>query len=393
VLPDLHEAASREYHPLMDLVRGMFVGEHELLEEAGAGGFSVVWKARHGETGKLVAIKFPRVETLIEHLRREAGVSQRLNDPQVVPILETHLDQDPPHLVMPWIEGRRIEIPKAAPAPPQIVRALALASELVRVLARIHVAGIAHGDVKPGNVLVGADGKCHVLDLGLARFQVATRLERSLAQSLVSVDGKSIAGTLDYMAPELFDGKAPGMAADVYALGVLLHGLLTGRPPAFGVSPDSLNPYLPPGIDGLLRGMLHHDPDLRIQTAVAVVPALDRFIAEEESCLARKNGHERRRVFQARMKTLRKGFNALATVVVVVTLILGLLFVGVSLFSDGPQQTFEALIAVAAIAGGTLFFWIPLLLGITTINAWIMRVPEKTYKNRTGHPIWSFMMQ
>jgi serine/threonine protein kinase len=377
----------------VDLVRGMFVGEHELLEQAGAGGFSVVWKARHPESGKLVAIKFPKVETLIEHLRREAGVLAWLKHPQLVPVLETRFEAEPPHLVMPWIEGQRLEIPKTAPEPRQIVKALRIVRDLAEVLGYVHASGIAHGDVKPGNVLVDEAGRPHLLDLGLARLQVATRLERSLAQSLVSVDGKSIAGTLDYMAPELFDGKKPEIAADVYALGVLLHGLLTGRPPAFGVSPSSLNPYLPPGIESLLRGMLHHDPELRIRSAEVVLPDLDRFIAEEERCLAKKNGHERRRVFEGRMRTLRKGLNALLTLAALVTIVVGLFVVGLAFTGGANSDVAQALIGISLFFGGTFFFFMPLLLGITTINAWLLRVPEKTYKNRSGHPIWSFMMQ
>jgi hypothetical protein len=248
--------------------------------------------------------------------------------------------------------------------------------------------------VKPGNVLVDQAGAVHLLDLGLARLQVATRLERSLAQSLVSVDGKSIAGTLDYMAPELFDGKTPGIPSDVYSLGVLLHGLLTGRPPAFGVAPGSLNPYLPPGTEDLLRRMLHHDPASRAPDARAVLGEIDHLIAAERRCLAKKNGHERRRVFMTRMATLRRGLRALVTSAAVITLCGAALYLAVSMLDSG--RTPQALQVVAAITGmfGFMFFMcVPALLAITSINAWILRVPEKSYKNRSGHPIWSFMMQ
>lgn len=377
----------------MDLVAGQLIGDHELLSEAGAGGFCVVWKARHITTRALVAIKFPRVESLLDHLRQEAGVSQLVQDPRIVPIIETHLDQDPPHLVMPWIEGRRIETPPTAPRPEEIVDALLLARDLAAVLGRLHAAGVAHGDVKPGNVLVDAEGHCHLLDLGLARLQVATRLQRSLAQSLVSIDGRSIAGTLDFMAPELFDGKVPGIPADMYSLGVLLHGLLTGRPPAFGVSPSTLNPFLPPGTEDLLRRMLHHDPEARAPHAASVLGALDHLIAAERRCLARRNGHERRRVFVARMTTLRRGLRSLATGVAVITLVVAACYFAIALVSgrSGKLADVGAILLVMASLLATTC--VPLLLAITTVNAWIVGIPEATYKNRTGHPLWSFMMQ
>ncbi len=377
----------------MDLVPGQFVGDHELLSEAGAGGFSVVWKARNPETGALVAIKFPRVEALVDHLRREVGVAQHVTDPRIVPILETHLDADPPHLVMPWIEGHRIATPTVTPPPADMLSWLTVVRDLAAVLARLHAAGVAHGDVKPGNVLVDAQGACHLLDFGLARLQVATRLERSLAQSLVSVDGRSIAGTLDYMAPEIFDGKQPGIPADVYSLGVLLHGVLTGRPPAFGVSPSALNPYLPPGTEALLRRMLHHDPAGRAKDAGDVLHDLDGLIAAERRCLARKNGHERRRVFMTRMATVRRGLRALLSGVGALTFVVGSFYLAAIVLSGKTPRAAEALTILGVLFGSLFATFVPLLLAMTTINAFLMRVPEKTYKNRTGHPIWSFMMQ
>src|SRR5438128_2108945 len=107
----------------MDLAPGIFLGDYELLEKAGAGGFSVVWKARRPEDGALRAVKVPLVEGFVEHLRREANLARRFEHPQVVPILEVHLDADPPHLVMPWVEGRPLALPESAPSPPGIVEA------------------------------------------------------------------------------------------------------------------------------------------------------------------------------------------------------------------------------------------------------------------------------
>ena len=92
---------------MTDLVPGMFVGDHELIELAGAGGFSVVWKARRQGSGELHAIKLPRVESFLDHLRREAELSTLISDTQVVPILETRLDDETPHLVLPWVEAGR----------------------------------------------------------------------------------------------------------------------------------------------------------------------------------------------------------------------------------------------------------------------------------------------
>src|SRR5437660_1704375 len=101
----------------MDLARGMFVGDYELLERAGAGGFSIVWKAKRPDDPALYAIKIPLVESFVEHLRREADLAGRLRHPRVVEILRVELAHDPPHLVMPWIDGRTLALPESAPPP------------------------------------------------------------------------------------------------------------------------------------------------------------------------------------------------------------------------------------------------------------------------------------
>jgi serine/threonine protein kinase len=379
----------------VDLRPGMFVGEFELLERAGAGGFSEVWKVRKPPEPALYAIKLPRVDALVDHLRRDAALASRFSDPQVVAPLEVRLDAEPPHVVLPWIEGRPFPLPETPPRPEEQAGALALFLELVRVVARLHEQGLVHGDLKPGNVLVDASGSPRILDLGLARVQIEARLERSLAQSVVSVDGRSIAGTLDFMAPELFDGAKPSSASDVYSLGVILHHLLSGRPPAFGVSPRALNPYLPPGCEDFLRRLLHFDPASRVARAADLVPELERLHAAELRCLARRHGHERRRVFLERMGTLKRGLRALGVGLSAFSLASGAI---VLLGELEASQTFrgpalEAALVLIAISGFSFFTIVPLLLAVTTVNAWVLGIPEKTYKNRRGHPIWSFLMQ
>ncbi len=239
-------------------------------------------------------------------------------------------------------------------------------------------------------MILGAEGQCHLLDLGLARLQVETRLQRSLAQSLVSVSGESIAGTLEYMAPELLCGGSPSSASDVYSLGVMLHQQLTGRSPAFGVSPRQLNRYIPPGMEELLRSMLNREPSRRLESAQEAASRLKRFALGERKCLEQRNGHARRAVFQARMAVLRKGVGSLGVALVVAVLIALVLFNVGELYGQG--QVWVDFIMTPVVVPAFLVV-VGMLLGVTTINAWALGVPEKTYKERKGHPIWTFMMQ
>ncbi|KAF0240835.1 MAG: serine/threonine protein kinase [Planctomycetota bacterium] len=372
---------------------GHILGGYELLDQIGAGGFSIVMRARHVASGDIVALKLPRVPAFIAHLKREALMAARIQDPQVVAIREVCLDQDPPFLAMPYIAGANLDLPAEAPPPGEIVLAFTCFRQVVDVVARLHAAGITHGDLKPGNIRIDEAGKCHILDLGVARQQVAARQLSTLRASVVSVTGEKIAGTLEFMAPEVMSGAPPEMAADVYALGVILHQLLCGRPPAFGVTPAALNPYLPPGTSDFLRHLLHHDPKRRITDARGLPPVVDGFIFAEKRCLARRNGHARRLVFVERMRTLVRGLRALTVAsAMVVLVLLAIRFLGGGPGRHAYQPVYLGIVDVAAIACVPLGF-ICMLLAMTTINAWYMGIPEKTYKNRRGHPLWTFMMQ
>lgn len=377
---------------------GREIGGYRVVELVGAGGFSLVFRATHIASGETVALKLPRAEGFIEHLRREVLVASRFVDPQVVAIREARLEHEPPFLVMAFVEGRELALP-AEPLPfGEIMGAFETFRGIVEVVARMHEADVVHGDLKPGNLRIDAGGRCHVLDLGLARHHVAVRQLSTLRASMHSVTGEKLAGTLEYMAPEVLAGEKPGSPADVYALGVILHHMLCGRPPAFGVSPSALNPFLPPRFATFLRTTLHHDPAARFPRAGALLPAIDGFIKAEARCLARRDGHARRRVAMERLTTLARGARvlfwtaALFTVSAVAWHLAAAAFAGAAPTRNLDFQD----------ADNPLFFLVPpaaflclvgMILGVTTINAWIWRVPAKTYKERPGHRLWSFMMQ
>ncbi len=351
---------------------GRQLGEYQFVELGGAGGFSVVWKARRISDDQLVALKLPRVAAFTEHLRQEANLMQQVDDPQVLNLLAANLDHDPPHLVMPWIEGSNLPLPQEVPPPREQVVALERMLELVRVVARLHDQGLVHGDLKPGNVRVDGEGKIWLLDFGLARLQVQTKQERSLALSLVSVDGQSIAGTLDFMAPELLSGQQPTPASDVYSLGVILHRLLVGTPPAFGVSPSSLNPYLPPGCDLFIGHLLQQALEQRLCSAAELIEPLEYFVAEERRWGMIRNGHERRRkaiVQRARIRRLLRGLFWLSLPLIGALLAL---YYWRSLTLLGGLFRLLVVVVMTPLV----------LLGVPRINIWIIRGVEERRQRR-----------
>jgi serine/threonine-protein kinase len=274
---------------------------YEVLGELGRGGMGVVYKARQLALGRLVALKMLRDETLAEpadlaRFRKEAETVARLRHPNVVPIYEVREGPDHPYFTMEFVEGgtlsRRIG---GRPQPP--AEAARLAETLARAVHAVHACGVIHRDLKPGNVLLTADGTPKVVDFGLAR-----RLEGEAGSTSVG----RVVGTPSYMAPEQARGdtRAVSAASDVYALGAVLYEMLTGRPPFQGatgwdtiaqvlsqepVPPRRLQPRVPADLETICLKCLRKEPARRYASAALLADDLARF-GRGEPILARPTG-------------------------------------------------------------------------------------------------------
>lgn len=198
-------------------------GRYRMAELLGEGGMSAVFAAYDTVLERRVAIKILRVDRDAPKgvLAREARVLAAIQHPNVVTVHALHENDDPPFLVMEWLDGEPLDVVLRR-------RRLSLreALESVRQIAdgldAIHVAGLIHGDIKPGNIMVTADGRLHIIDVGLV-----PRLERMHLGEVL--------GTPAYMPPERALGTiaTPDLAprGDVYSFAVLAFELLAGRPP------------------------------------------------------------------------------------------------------------------------------------------------------------------
>lgn len=214
---------------------GAHVGEYVLHEPLGSGGFGHVWRARHRVwPERSVAVKFLHDPEQVAALHREARLMAGIEHPNITRALGVDLQADPPYLLMEDCPGESLRalLEREGPLPP--ARAAGLFAQLVSGLAQAHGQGIAHGDLKPENIIVGADDKLWITDFGLARAR-AQQMSLSLSMDLGSAQASPrLAGSLPYMAPEQRDGQQPDTATDVFTLGVLLFELLTGRRPQPG---------------------------------------------------------------------------------------------------------------------------------------------------------------
>jgi len=217
-----------------------------------------VYKARDTRLDRLVAIKVSK-EQFSERFVREARSIAALNHPHIC----TLHDVGPNYLVMEFIEGA----PLKGPLP--LEQALRYAGQICDALDAANKKGITHRDLKPANILVTKTG-VQLLDFGLARM--ATSCEDQTVTMAVM-------GTPAYMAPEQREGKPGDARTDIYALGCVLHELITGKRASSGRAPIQ-----PRALEEVLRTCLEEDPDERLQSAHDVKRAL------ELASRVRKNG-------------------------------------------------------------------------------------------------------
>ncbi|MEU9702387.1 protein kinase [Streptomyces sp. NPDC047981] len=266
-------------------------GRYELSTVIGQGGMGQVWTAYDGRLDRRVAVKLLRPATMTgpataaEELRRrfvrECRVTAQVDHPGLVTVHDAGSDGDDLYLVMQYVDGSDLADHLAEHDPYPWEWAVSVAAQLCAVLAAVHAVPIVHRDLKPRNVMIRSDGTLTVLDLGVASVldTDTTRLTHT---------GSPI-GSPAYMAPEQAMGGAVGPFTDLYALGVLLHELLSGNVPfagstALGVlhrhlyEPPlpvrQLRPEVPEALEALVLRLLSKDPQHRPSGAHEVYEAL-----------------------------------------------------------------------------------------------------------------------
>ncbi|MGI5436583.1 protein kinase domain-containing protein [Streptomyces shenzhenensis] len=233
-----------------------------------------VWRARDEVLGTDVAIKFLLSQssdaTATARFRLEAQTAGRLDHPHVVGVLDFGAHEDRLFLVMELVEGDSLAhvLSTAGSLPPE--RVARIAAEAAAGLAAAHEQGIVHRDIKPGNLLLAADGSLKIGDFGIARFM------DDPAAGLTATG--QIVGTSLYLAPERALGRPAGPPSDVYSLGCVLYQLLVGRPPfeadtavailhhhldTAPTPPRQFGVDMPPALENYLLGMLAKQPEAR----------------------------------------------------------------------------------------------------------------------------------
>src|SRR6266508_4571181 len=229
---------------------------YEVGQLLGAGGMAEVYEGHDRLLARRVAIKvllsqYAHDPAFLARFRREAQAAASLSHPNIVAVYDTGSQDDTWFIVMEYVDGRTLKDIIRAEGALYWARAAEVAADVAGALAVAHARGIVHRDVKPGNVMLTADGKVKVMDFGIARASAVPSITQTAA----------VVGTVQYIAPEQAQGLEADARSDLYALGCCLYEMLTGQVPFSGptpvaiayrhiqedpMSPRALNPDVPP---------------------------------------------------------------------------------------------------------------------------------------------------
>lgn len=268
---------------------------YELLDPIGRGGMATIYRGRDTRMERTVAIKVLREvystdPKFVTRFQREAKAASALQHPNIVQVYDYGQTDGNYFIVMELVEGTDLRRYLRSRGVLDVDRAIIIAHDVALGLGAAHRRSIVHRDVKPQNILVGKGGSIKLTDFGIASVYKDINAER------LTTTGMTL-GTVQYYAPEQAQGEIVSPAADVYALGIVMYEMLTGRTPFDGdtpvavamqhiqdppVPPSELNPGIPPALEDIILRCLEKIPEMRFRDGSQLARALES-LAEADS--------------------------------------------------------------------------------------------------------------
>jgi len=287
------------------------IAHYRVIEKIGEGGMGEVYRAEDTKLGRSVALKilpeqFVQDETRLTRFSREAQLLASLNHPNIAAIHGLEEADGITALALELVEGETLA-ERIGRGPIPLEEAAPIALQIAEALEAAHEKGIIHRDLKPANIMFAADGRVKVLDFGLAKALddgSHTDMTQSPTLSVQATQAGIILGTAAYMSPEQAAGKQADRRADIWAFGVVLAEMLTGRRTFQGESVsyvlaavlkdepdlDNLPVSVPNRIKRLLRRCLHKDPKQRLQAIGDARIELGEYLADPASFAGQHDG-------------------------------------------------------------------------------------------------------
>ncbi len=268
---------------------------YQLQDPIGRGGMATIYRGLDIRMERVVAIKVLREvystdPKFVTRFQREARAASSLQHPNIVQVYDYGQSDGNYFIVMELIEGTDLRRYLRSRGVLAIDRAVIIAHDVALGLGAAHRRGIVHRDVKPQNVLVGRDGSIKLTDFGIASVYKDINAER------LTTTGMTL-GTVQYYAPEQAQGEIVSPAADVYALGIVMYEMLTGRTPFDGdtpvavamqhiqdapIPPTQYNPNIPQALEDIIMRCLEKVPEMRFRDGSSLARALE-LLGEEET--------------------------------------------------------------------------------------------------------------
>jgi serine/threonine protein kinase len=267
---------------------------YQLQDPIGRGGMAVIYRGRDLRMERIVAIKVLREAystdpKFVTRFQREAKAASSLNHPNIVQVYDYGQTDGNYFIVMELVDGSDLRRYMRSRGVLDVQRAVTVAHDVAMGLGAAHRRNIVHRDVKPQNILIGRHGVIKLTDFGIASVYKDINAER------LTTTGMTL-GTVQYYAPEQAQGEIVSPAADVYALGIVMYEMLTGRTPFDGdtpvavamqhlqdapLPPSQLNPNIPPALEEIILRCLEKVPEMRYRDGSMLARALTQFIEEE----------------------------------------------------------------------------------------------------------------
>jgi serine/threonine-protein kinase len=252
------------------------IGEYRIVEFLGAGGMGEVYLAEHNKIGRRAAVKVltqaVAAEGLLDRFFNEARIQASLHHPNIATLYDFIEVNGQPGIIMEYVDGQTLAERVRPKGPLPLGETVYIFQAVVEAVAYIHNYGIVHRDIKSNNIKISTDGQVKLLDFGIAKADASPTLTAT----------GSVIGTLEYISPEQLMGGTADARSDIWALGVLLYEMITGRVPFEALTlgelckkiervdyapPTVLNPAVPRAVTSIISRCLRKNPMDRYRLA------------------------------------------------------------------------------------------------------------------------------